>query len=54
MFFVYTFIFEYSIVVLDLSLKSPYGQGRPGRVKRKNMKKGAGGAADEDGGGDDD
>jgi len=38
---------------IDLSLKSPYGQGRPGRVKRKNMKKGAAkdgedAAADED------
>uniref|UniRef100_A0A915KGT5 Small ribosomal subunit protein uS4 n=1 Tax=Romanomermis culicivorax TaxID=13658 RepID=A0A915KGT5_ROMCU len=39
---------------IDLSLKSPYGQGRPGRVKRKNMKKGAGGGADEDDAGDED
>jgi len=36
---------------IDLSLRSPYGQGRPGRVKRKNMKKvpaGGGEAAAED------
>ncbi|CRK96886.1 CLUMA_CG010016, isoform A [Clunio marinus] len=32
---------------IDFSLKSPFGGGRPGRVKRKNMKKGQGG-----GGGD--
>lgn len=25
---------------IDFSLKSPFGGGRPGRVKRKNMKKG--------------
>ena len=25
---------------IDFSLNSPYGGGRPGRVKRKNMKKG--------------
>lgn len=38
------------LIFLDLSLKSPYGQGRPGRAKRKNMKKGAaGGGADEAG-----
>ncbi|OUC46291.1 ribosomal protein S4 [Trichinella nativa] len=30
---------------IELSLRSPYGTGRPGRVKRKNQKKGA---ADED------
>ena len=24
---------------IDFSLKSPFGGGRPGRVKRKNMKK---------------
>ena len=24
---------------IDFSSKSPYGGGRPGRVKRKNMKK---------------
>ncbi len=29
---------------IDFSLKSPFGGGRPGRVKRKNMKKGTGGA----------
>jgi len=29
---------------IDLSVKSPYGAGRPGRVKRKNMKKVASGA----------
>merc|ERR1712073_124745 len=34
---------------IDFSLKSPLGGGRPGRVKRKNAKKGTGG-----GGGDDD
>jgi len=37
---------------IDFSLKSPYGGGRPGRVKRRNMKKAAGGgeapAEDED------
>merc|ERR1711860_180924 len=27
---------------IDFSLKSPYGGGRPGRVKRRNMKKGQG------------
>ena len=32
---------------IDFSLKSPFGGGRAGRVKRKNMKKGQGG-----GGGD--
>lgn len=25
---------------IDFSLNSPYGGGRPGRVKRKNMRKG--------------
>merc|ERR1712129_387011 len=34
---------------IDFSLKSTFGGGRPGRVKRKNAKKGTGG-----GGGDDD
>ncbi|XP_063475722.1 small ribosomal subunit protein uS4-like [Symphalangus syndactylus] len=29
---------------IDFSLCSPYGGGRPGRVKRKNTKKGQGGA----------
>jgi len=34
---------------IDFSLKSPYGGGRPGRVKRKNAKKGkSGGDEDED------
>lgn len=35
---------------IDFSLKSPFGGGRPGRVKRKNMKKnqGGGGAAEEE------
>ncbi|KAL9699829.1 hypothetical protein quinque_003270 [Culex quinquefasciatus] len=35
---------------IDFSLKSPFGGGRPGRVKRKNMKKGSsgGGAAEEE------
>ena len=27
-------------VHIDFSLKSPFGGGRPGRVKRKNAKKG--------------
>ncbi|KAH8318258.1 hypothetical protein KR067_002922, partial [Drosophila pandora] len=34
---------------IDFSLKSPFGGGRPGRVKRKNLKKnqgGSGGAAE--------
>ncbi|XP_028625638.1 40S ribosomal protein S9-like isoform X2 [Grammomys surdaster] len=29
---------------IDFSLCSPYGRGRPGRVKRKKIKKGQGGA----------
>ena len=35
---------------IDFSLKSPFGGGRPGRVKRKNVKKGnaAGAAAEEE------
>ncbi|XP_060077750.1 small ribosomal subunit protein uS4 [Ylistrum balloti] len=33
---------------IDFSLRSPYGGGRPGRVKRKNMKKGSGGGGDDD------
>jgi small subunit ribosomal protein S9e len=33
---------------IDFSTKSPYAGGRPGRVKRMNMKKGTG-----EGGGDD-
>lgn len=33
---------------IDFSLKSPFGGGRPGRVKRKNSKKGQGGAAAEE------
>jgi small subunit ribosomal protein S9e len=35
---------------IDFSLKSPFGGGRPGRVKRKNLRKATsgGGAADED------
>jgi len=37
---------------IDFSLKSPFGGGRPGRVKRKNAKKGDAGAGD-DGGSDD-
>ena len=35
---------------IDFALTSPFGGGRPGRVKRKNMRKAAGGG----GGGDDD
>lgn len=30
---------------IDFSLKSPFGGGRPGRVKRKNLKKGTGSGA---------
>merc|ERR1712228_915843 len=33
---------------IDFSLKSPLGGGRPGRVKRKNAKKGKGGGGDSD------
>merc|ERR1712168_550077 len=33
---------------IDFSLKSPFGGGRPGRVKRRNAKKGQGGDGDED------
>merc|ERR1711971_957439 len=33
---------------IDFSLKSPFGGGRPGRVKRKNAKKGTGGGGDDD------
>merc|ERR1712096_4978 len=34
---------------IDFSLKSPFGGGRPGRVKRKNQKKGGdGGESDEE------
>lgn len=37
---------------IDFSLNSPYGGGRPGRVKRKNAKKhksgGSGGEEEED------
>lgn len=36
---------------IDFSLKSPFGGGRPGRVKRKNTRKAASGgaaAAEED------
>lgn len=36
---------------IDFSLKSPFGGGRYGRVKRKNMRKG--GAKAEDGSGED-
>merc|ERR1712150_438634 len=32
---------------IDFSLRSPYGGGRPGRVKRKNAKKGSGGGDDD-------
>ena len=31
---------------IDFSLNSPYGGGRPGRVKRKNMRKGQAGGSD--------
>ena len=33
---------------IDFSLKSPFGGGRPGRVKRKNAKKGTDAAGSED------
>lgn len=33
---------------INFSLNSPYGGGRPGRVKRKNMKKGQGGSGGEE------
>lgn len=33
---------------IDFSTKSPFGQGRPGRVKRKNSKKGTQGGAGEE------
>lgn len=33
---------------INFSLNSPYGSGRPGRVKRKNMKKGQGGSGGEE------
>lgn len=38
---------------IDFALNSPFGGGRPGRVSRKNAKKGKGdGAAAEDAGDD--
>ena len=33
---------------IDFAMTSPFGQGRPGRVKRKNLAKGGGDAEDED------
>jgi len=33
---------------IDFSLKSPFGGGRPGRVKRKNAKKGNDGGDDDE------
>merc|ERR1712002_1245370 len=33
---------------IDFSLKSPFGGGRAGRVKRQNMKKGGGDGGDDD------
>ncbi|XP_078610676.1 small ribosomal subunit protein uS4 [Branchiostoma floridae x Branchiostoma japonicum] len=33
---------------IDFSLQSPFGGGRPGRVKRKNMRKGTGGGGGMD------
>merc|ERR1712096_514413 len=33
---------------IDFSLKSPFGGGRPGRVKRRNAKKGDDAGGDED------
>lgn len=38
---------------IDFALTSPFGGGRPGRVRRKKAKA-AGGGDDEDGGDDDD
>merc|ERR1711970_97448 len=32
---------------IDFSIKSPFGGGRPGRVKRKKLRKGGGGDADD-------
>lgn len=33
---------------IDFALTSPFGGGRPGRVKRKNERKGQGGEGDEE------
>jgi len=33
---------------IDFSIKSPFGAGRPGRVKRKNAKKGQAGSGGEE------
>ena len=33
---------------IDFSLKSPFGGGRAGRVKRKNLKKGQSGGGGEE------
>ena len=33
---------------IDFALTSPFGGGRPGRVKRRNMRKAAGGGGDDD------
>jgi len=33
---------------IDFSLKSPFGGGRPGRVKRKNAKKGTDGDEEDE------
>ena len=33
---------------IDFSYKSPLSGGRPGRVKRRNLKKGGGAAASDD------
>merc|ERR1712007_258127 len=33
---------------IDFAMTSPFGQGRPGRVKRKQMTKGGGGGGDDD------
>lgn len=38
---------------IDFSTKSPYAGGRPGRVKRRNLKKGTGGGGDGEDDGDD-
>jgi len=39
--------------LIDLSVKSPYASGRPGRVKRRNMRKAQAGGGEGSGGEDD-
>ena len=33
---------------IDFTLMSPFGGGRPGRLKRKNLRKAEGGGGDEE------